>query len=400
MTSLPPLVGMVCGASRRLDPAMSLPVPSLDALRRRQSAKWRMHEADVLPLSIAEMDFELAAPVAEALRRAVADSDTGYAGSSPELAEAYAGFAAAAWGWTVDPAQVTAVTDVGVGAVELLRSLAPRRVIVSSPVYPPFFDWVAETRTPLVDVPLRLDAGRWRLDLDRIAATLRAARRLLALQPAQSCRHGPLRIGAARPGRCRGRGAAPIILSDEIHAPLALPGSRVTPVLTVPGASDVAYGLVSASKAWNLAGLKCAMVVTGSPATAARAAELPPDTRWRVGHFGVLAATAAFAAGRPWLAELAATLGQRRTWLQGALAGRLPGLPWIPPQAGYLAWLDCSGIGSGTAVTDLLRSRARVAVEAGERFGAGGAAHIRVNFATSEEILSLGLDRMADVLKA
>jgi cysteine-S-conjugate beta-lyase len=399
MTSLPPLVGMICGTSRRLDPAMSLPVPSLDALRRRQSAKWRMHEADVLPLSIAEMDFELAVPVADALRQAVADSDTGYAGSAPELAEAYAGFAAAAWDWTIDPTQVTAVTDVGVGAVELLRSLAPRRVIVSSPVYPPFFDWVAETRTPLVDVPLRLDAGRWRLDLDRIAGTLSAADVYLLCNP-----HNP--VGTVHSGSelrvlvDAAVTSGAIILSDEIHAPLALPGSRVTPILTVPGASDVAYGLVSASKAWNLAGLKCAMVVTGSAATAARAAELPPDTRWRVGHFGILAATAAFSAGRPWLAELAATLGQRRTWLQEALARSLPGLPWIPPQAGYLAWLDCSGIGSGLAVTDLLRTRARVAVEAGERFGAGGAAHIRINFATSEEILSLGLDRIADVLKA
>jgi cystathionine beta-lyase len=386
---------------------MALPVPELDALRRRQSAKWRMHEADVLPLSIAETDFELAPPVAAALRRAVADSDTGYAGSSPELAEAYAGFAAAAWGWTVDPAQVTAVTDVGVGAVELLRSLSPRRVIVSSPVYPPFFDWVAETRTPLVDVPLRratgrcgtgrCGTGRWSLDLDRLTATLGAGDVYLLCNP-----HNPVGTAHSEPelralvDAAATRGAA--IVSDEIHAPLALPGSRVTPVLTVPGASDVAYTLASASKAWNLAGLKCAMVVTGSPATAARAAALPPDTRWRVGHLGVLAATAAFASGRPWLAELTATLGLRRTWLEEVLPERLPGLPWIAPEAGYLAWLDCSAFGSGTAAASRLLSRARVAVEAGERFGAGGAGHIRVNFATSEEILRLAIDRIAAAL--
>lgn len=377
---------------------MPLPVPGLDALRRRQSAKWRMHDADVLPLSIAEMDFELAAPVAEALWRAVADSDTGYAGSSPELAEAYAGFAAAAWGWTVDPAQVTPVTDVGVGAVELLRVLAPGRVIVSSPVYPPFFDWVAETGTPLVDVPLRRDARGWRLDLDRLTATMRAGDAYLLCNP-----HNPVGTAHSEPElralveAAAARGA--VILSDEIHAPLALPGTRVTPVLSVPGAADVAYALASASKAWNLAGLKCAMLVTSSPATAARAAALPPDTRWRVGHLGVLAATAAFTAGRPWLAELTETLGLRRTWLQEALSERLPGLPWTPPEAGYLAWLDCSAAGSGTAVAGRLLSRARVAVEAGERFGAAGVGHIRLNFATSEEILQLATDRIADALQ-
>lgn len=377
---------------------MSLTVPDLDALKKRQSAKWRMHDPDVLPLSIAEMDFALAPPVAAALRQAIADSDTGYAGTSAGLAVAYAGFAAAAWGWVVDPAQVTPVTDVGVGAVELLRALSPRRVIVSSPVYPPFFDWVAETGTPLADVALRRSAGRWGLDLDRLSATLGAGDVYLLCNP-----HNPVGTVHSEPELralvAAAAAAGAVIVSDEIHAPLALPGARVTPVLTVPGAADVAYALASASKAWNLAGLKCAMVVTGSPVTAARAAALPPDTRWRVGHLGVLAATAAFSAGRPWLAELTATLGLRRAWLEGVLAERLPGLPWTPPEAGYLAWLDCSAAGSGTAVAGRLLRQARVAVEAGERFGAGGAGHVRVNFATSEEILSLAVDRIAAALR-
>jgi cysteine-S-conjugate beta-lyase len=377
---------------------MSLLVPDLSALRRRKSAKWRMHDPDVLPLSIAETDFELAPAVTAALAQALADSDTGYAGSTAELAAAYAGFAETAWGWRVDPGQVTAVTDVGVGATELLRALSARRVILSSPVYPPFYDWVTEAGAELVDVPLRPGDGRWRLDLDRLAATLRAGDVYLLCNP-----HNP--VGTAHSAaelQTLVDGAAAVgavIVSDEIHAPLALPGASVTPVLTVPGAGEVTYALVSASKAWNLAGLKCALVVTGSSATAARAAALPPDTRWRVGHLGVIAATAAFQSGQPWLADLVDTLGQRRDWLSQALASRLPGLPWVPPQAGYLAWLDCSGIGTGSAVAERLLSRARVAVEPGERFGAGGAGHVRVNFATSEEILDAAIGRMAAALR-
>jgi cystathionine beta-lyase len=377
---------------------MSLLVPDLSALRRRKSAKWSMHDPDVLPLSIAETDFELAPAVTAALAQALADSDTGYAGSTVDLAAAYAGFAETAWGWRVDPGQVTAVTDVGVGATELLRALSARRVILSSPVYPPFYDWVTEAGAELVDVPLRPGDGRWRLDLDRLAATLRAGDVYLLCNP-----HNP--VGTAHSAaelQTLVDGAAAVgavIVSDEIHAPLALPGASVTPVLTVPGAGEVAYALVSASKAWNLAGLKCALVVTGSSATAARVAALPPDTRWRVGHLGVIAATAAFQSGQPWLADLVDTLGQRRDWLSQALASRLPGLPWVPPQAGYLAWLDCSGIGTGSAVAERLLSRARVAVEPGERFGAGGAGHVRVNFATSEEILDAAIDRMAAALR-
>src|SRR3954454_11305054 len=100
-----------------------LPVAPLTELRHRRSAKWRTYPADVLPLTVAEMDFALAAPVRDALHAAIEASDTGYSAAVPGLGKAYAGFAARRWGWRVDPDAVTAVTDVGVGVVELLRVL-------------------------------------------------------------------------------------------------------------------------------------------------------------------------------------------------------------------------------------------------------------------------------------
>jgi cystathionine beta-lyase len=133
-----------------------LSVDPLEVLRQRRSTKWQTYPADVLPLTVAEMDFALAVPIAEALREAVARSDAGYAMAVPDLGRALAGFAARRWNWDFEPASVTAVTDVGVGVVELLRVLTRPgdAVVISPPVYPPFFDWVPEAGARLLEVPL------------------------------------------------------------------------------------------------------------------------------------------------------------------------------------------------------------------------------------------------------
>jgi cystathionine beta-lyase len=370
-----------------------LPVAPLETLRDRRSAKWRTHPDDVLPLPVAEMDFDLAPPVAAALREAIDRSDTGYPAAVPVLGNALAGFAGERWRWDVDPAAVTAVVDVGVGVVELLRVLARPGdpVVICPPVYPPFFGWVPEAGARVQEVPLvggRLDLP----GLERAFATHPAA--FVLCNP-----HNPV-------GRVHSREELTevvrlahayevTVVSDEIHAPLVLPGATFTPILTVPGAATVAVSLVSASKAWNLAGLKCGSVVTASPAMAAIVDRLPPDTRWRVGHFGVLASVAAYAEGGPWLDRLLATLDDRRTLLGRLLAERLPALSWSPPEATFLAWLDCSAIGSGDDPRNHFFDKARVATEPGLRFGAAGSGHIRLNFATSAEILDEATARMA-----
>ena len=287
-----------------------LPVDPLGALRQRRSAKWRTYPADVLPLTVAEMDFALAGPVAAALREAVGRSDAGYAMAMPDLGDALAGFASRRWNWNPDPAAVTAVTDVGVGVVELLRVLARPgdAVVISPPVYPPFFDWVAEAGARLVEVPLARGPAGWRLDLPALEQAFAARPAAYVL-----CNpHNPVgRVHDAAELAALVRLAQTYqvaVISDEIHGPLVLPGARFTPLLTVPGAAEVAISVLSASKAWNLAGLKCAAVVTAAPRMAAVIDRFPADSRWRIGHFGVIAAVAAFTAGEPWLDQLLATL--------------------------------------------------------------------------------------------
>jgi cystathionine beta-lyase len=166
----------------------------------------------------------------------------------------------------------------------------------------------------------------------------------------------------------------------------------------VPGAAEVTIALLSASKAFNLAGLKCAAVVSASPRMAEIVARLPPDLRWRVGHFGVLATLAAFSEGGEWLDRLLLTLDRRRTLLGELLTERLPAVRWTPPEATYLAWLDCRAAGAGDAAREACLERGRVAFEAGTRFGGPGDGHLRLNFGTSAEILDEAVTRMARAL--
>jgi cystathionine beta-lyase len=377
--------------------AALLPVEPLDVLRGRRSAKWRTYAPDVLPLTVAEMDFALAPPVADALRAAVDRSDAGYAHAVPDLGRAIAGFAGRRWNWDLDPAAVTAVTDVGVGVVELLRVLTRPgdAVVISPPVYPPFFDWVPESGARILEVPLAHGADGWRLDLAALEMAFAAHPAAYVLCNPQN----PVgRVHTAEELAALVRLAQiyrVTLVSNEIHGPLVLPGATFTPLLSVPGAAEVAVTVLSASKAWNLAALKCAAVVTATPHMAALTDRFPPDTKWRIGHFGVLAAVAAFGEGEAWLDRLLATLSHRRALLSTLLRERLPTVAWHPPEATFLAWLDCSALGPDDQARDRFLDRGRVALEPGLRFGAAGSGYARLNFATSADILDQATARMA-----
>ena len=375
-----------------------LPVDELAVLRRRTSVKWRLHPDDVLPLPVAESDFALAPAVQAALLRAVESSDTGYAHAQPVLGPSLSKFASERWGWQVDPDRVLAMPDVGVGAVELLRAVCRPgdRVVISPPVYPPFFAWLEETHTRGIEAPLRQQAdGAWRLDLDALAdAFARGPAAYVLCNP-----HNPVgRVHSREELTAVAELAARhgvTVIADEIHAPLVLPGAEFTPFLTVPGGAEVGISLVSASKAFNLAGLKCAAAVTASPQMQRLADRVPDHNAWRIGQLGLLATLAAFDDSADWLDRLVATLDARRHQLGDLLAEHLPQVRWSPPEATYLAWLDCREIGEGAEPRDLFLERGRVALEPGPGFGSLGSGWVRLNFGTSAQIVEEAVRRMA-----
>lgn len=387
---------------------------TIEQLRRRTSIKWRLHPADVLPLWVAEMDVPLAAPISAALHAAVDRGDTGYPGGARGYAEALAGFAARRWAWDDLAVERTAIApDVMLGIVEVLRLVtAPGdTVVVNAPVYPPFYAFVAHDDRRIVEAPL--DVGG-RIDLEALTAAFTRARRTSDRVAYLLCNpHNPTGVVhtrdelAAVAALAHEHGVR--VVADEIHAPLVLDGARFTPYLSVAGAHD-AFAVMSASKAWNLAGLKAALLIAG-PGAADDLARLPEEVSHGPSHLGVLAHTVAFAEAEPWLDALLVGLAANRDLLGALLADHLPAVRHTPPEGTYLAWLDCRALelddvdgGDGPGiVTDLagparaFLDRTRVGLSSGHVFGSGGAGHVRLNFATSQTTLTEAVTRMGTV---
>lgn len=364
---------------------MDLDALTLAQLRRRKSVKWRLYPEDVLPLWVAELDVPLAPCVHEALAQAVELGDTGYA--EPEgLAEAFAGFASRRWDWAVEPSRCFPVADVMTGVVEVLKVLTPpgSGVVICPPVYHPFFVIPAEAGRAVAQVPL-LDGG---LDLPGIDRALAAgARAVLLCSPHNPTGRVWTRQELADLDEVVNRHDA-VVLSDEIHAPLTLPGATFTPYLEAGDRHAVA--LVSASKAFNLAGLKSALLVAGSSDVRRQLAAIPVEARYRVGHLGALAATAAYTGGDAWLDELLAHLVRQRALVQQLLPATVT---LTPSEASYLAWLH---VGIDQPAADLL-TRGKVALVEGTDFGAQGEGYARLNFGTTTEVLTEALARLREV---
>lgn len=376
---------------------------ALDDLRQRRSAKWRAFDPDVLPVWVAEMDFTLAPAITEALRQAVERSDTGYMHVG-ELPTALAQYAQRTWSWSVDPELVMVLPDVLAGVAAAIEAFTQPGdgIVINTPVYPPFFSTIEKvTGRRVVDVPMARDAsGAYTLDLEAIAdaAAAGGVTAILLCSPHNPTGTVPSRAELERIGEIAQRHGV-VVIADEIHAPLTMPGVVHTPWLSVAPADLPSVSVISASKAWNLAGLKCAQLVAGSPAVMERLLEATPsETLYGTGLLGVLGSIAAYRDGSAWLEQVRGVVAANAQTLGRAIAERMPEVGYVPPAATYLAWLDCRG----TAVADdpaaALLDRGRVAVNDGRMFGPNGIGFVRVNLATSPAILDEAIDRIASVL--
>jgi cystathionine beta-lyase len=346
------------------------------------------------------MDVTLAGPVTRALQAAVAAGDTGYATPDPELAEAVAGFHLARFGWQLEPAAVRLIPDVMTGVTEILRQAVPAGsgVVVNTPVYPPFFDHIVEAGCRVVEAPLARAGDGYALDLDAVEAAFTAGAPVYLL-----CNpHNPTGLVLAADDLRRIAELAErfhvLVLADEIHAPLTLAGARHVPFLSLPEARPHGVAFVSASKAWNLPGLKCALLVTASERLRALAARLPEELVYGAGNLGVIASIAAYREGGPWLDDLLTLIDDNRRLLGDLLADRLPDVGYVPPQGTYLAWLDCRRLELREEPARVFLKRGRVALRPGPDFGALGRGWVRMTIATAPEILTEIVERMRSAL--
>jgi cystathionine beta-lyase len=345
-------------------------------LTARRSDKWTHYPPDVLPAWVAEMDFALAPPVHDALRRAIDLGDLGYIGNVDALLSAFTGFMERRLGWTPGPTAL--VCDVMVGIQEIVRRVsAPgEAVVLTPPCYPPYF---AEIPRELVEVPLLEDFS---LDFDGLDRAFAAGAKALVL-----CHpHNP--TGRVAPVAELQRLASLAdawgvhVIADEIHGPL-----HFGEFTTWAQVSEHGSVLTSASKAFNLPALKLAFVV-GSVAET-----LPEDLRDHAGLLGVLAAEAAFREGDVWLDETIATIRANHERVRDGLPDGVRVA--YPPEAGYLTWLDCREAGLGDDPAEAFLERGRVALYPGLRFGAPGAGFARLNVGTTPELVDEALTRLA-----
>lgn len=375
---------------------------NLAELQTHRSEKWRAFPHDVLPLPVAEMDFPVAEPIRAVLSEMVAHSDLGYLGPIPELGLGFKKFAAERWDWKVDESQVHIATDVGVAVVEILRVFTQPgdSILISSPVYHNFYTWINETKLALVDVPFERTGDEninpWVINWQAIESAYATGLKVhLLCSP-----HNPLGFIYTKVDLLRivalAKKHGVLVISDEIHAPLTYPDQTFVPILTLGSdAESVAVCVTAASKGWNIAGLKCAIIISQDTTMNSRLANLAPAMHYRASLLGGVATAVAFADAGVWLDSVIAQLDHNRYLIKTLLAEKLPTVRYHIPHNSYLAWIDVESLNLGVDPSITLTEKYRVAFSPGHAFGKQCSQYIRLNFATSPEIITEAIDRIA-----
>lgn len=379
---------------------MDFDAVDIERLRRRSGEKWRSYPGDVLPLWVADMDFAPAPPIHRTLADRVELGDLGYpVNPTPrDLPSVFARWADRRYGWPVDPERVEVLADIMQGiylAIEVYSEPGDGAVI-QTPIYPPFLSAVAETRRTAVFNTLRRGEARYEIDFDALRAAVgQRTRMLLLCHPHNPCGREFTRGELERIAELAIERDL-IVLSDEIHADLVLDGQPHVPFAALgPEVEARTVTFMSASKAFNVAGLRCALAVFGSGELHQRFRRVPRRARGGLGILPLAVCRVAWEECEEWLEAALRYLRANRDHVAEFVGARFPGVRYVPAEATYFAWLDCRELElPGGPYRHFLRN-ARVALSDGAAFGDGGAGHVRLNFATSRKILGEALERMA-----
>jgi cystathionine beta-lyase len=371
----------------------------IELLKSRISEKWNTYPADVLPAWVAEMDFPLADPIREILSQALERNDLGYPVglNATGLPEVFSQRMASRFSWQTEAKRADVITDVVQGiyvAIEVFSEPGDG-IIVQTPIYPPFLNAVKETGRRLVENRLVPGASGWEIDFEALRASIDHRTRVLLL-----CNpHNPT-------GRVFRRDELEqlaqivcehelVVVADEVHADLVFDGRAHIPIATLRG--DVAartITLTSATKAFNIPGLRCAIAHFGSAELQQRYRSIPRHLRGGVGLLGIYATMAAWQHSGEWLDTVRDYLQANRDFVAEFVSTRLPNVVHHPCEATYLAWLDCGEVEvPGSPAGHILKDQ-RLALNEGRTFGEGFERFVRLNFATSRQILAEILERV------
>lgn len=368
-------------------------------LRAKQGVKWHRPGPDLLPAWVADMDYPVAPPVREAIEAALDRGDLGYPDWPVHpLAQPFAQRMAARYSWEPDPDHIRGVTDL-ISALQIVLHLATRPgdgVVAHTPNYPPFPATVTGMGRRLVAAPMVPEGAGWTWDHTRLEREAAAARVLLLVNP-----HNPTGRVFTREELQRFADLAEehdlLVVADEIHADLAHAPHRHVPFASLsPDAAERTVTVTSATKAFNIAGLRTAVAHVGPTSLRAAWDAEPPDLHGALNVLGVEATRAAWTHGDAWLSALNAHLLAQRDHLTSRLHGT--GVDLRPPEAGYLAWLDLARLALPEQPGSFLRAHAGLELAEGSEYGPGNTHRLRLNFATSRTLLDEAIDRMLAAL--
>lgn len=377
--------------------------PPLAWLRAKRGVKWRRPGAQVLPAWVADMDFAVCPAVHDAISDLLERGDLGYPDwTSNPLAEPFSERMSTRYGWRPDPGHVRGVTDL-IQAVQIVTELCTKPgdgVVAHVPNYPPFLASLATMGRQLVPSPMVTSGTRWSFDAERLEKQVRTdgAKVLLLVNP-----HNPTgrvldryELTQLAEIACR---HDLIVISDEIHAELIHGNAEHIPFASLSAEIEArTITITSASKSFNLAGLRAAVAHVGPAWVRDAWDRLPPDLLGATNVIGVEATLAAWRAGDSWLGELRDHLTAQRDHFATQIH-TLAGVTLRLPEATYLAWLDCTSTRIAGDPSDFFAEHGHVKLSPGPSFGPGGEGHARLNFATSRPMLDEIIKRMSIALQ-
>lgn len=373
------------------------------SLRARGSKKWSTY-GNATAAWVAEMDFGAAPPITAAIESTVTQSLFGYLPDALDnaMAEACSNWQRDTYGWNVRPERIRPLPDVLKGLeVTITHFSKPgSAVVLPTPAYMPFLILPADLRRAIIEVPMLREQDDWRLDLDAIDTALAGRGGVVVL-----CNpHNPLGKMYSRTEMLElaetveKHGAR--VFSDEIHAPLVYAGGQHVPYASVSDtAASHTITSTSASKGWNLPGLKCAQLILSNDQDARKWRDVGSWAEHGASNLGVVANTAAYSSGRQWLADVIDYLDTNRRLFAELIDEHLPGVDFTLPTATYLGWLDCRRLALGDHPFEFFLENASVACTDGALCGEVGAGHVRFNFATPRPVLRNAVMQMAEALK-
>ena len=373
---------------------------SIHIIERRgtDSVKWGLYGEEVLPLWVADTDFNSPAAVIEALQKRVTHAVFGYPLDPPELAELVVARMQERYGWKISVKDMLFIPGVVPGFNLVCQTVVKpgESLLVQPPVYPPILQAAKNAGARSIEAALvRLTDGSYEIDFDRLETKIeKDTRCLLLCNP-----HNPVGKVFTRPELERMAQIClkhkMILCSDEIHSDLIFSDSQHIPIASL--SEEVARStvtLIAPSKTFNIAGLECAVLISTNPELLKSIDHSRRGLMGGVNLMGLTAATAAYRDGGDWLCQMMKILEENRDFLAEFILTRLPRIKMHKPEATYLAWLDCRELALDEEPYQFFLKEAKVALNRGDDFGEGGQGFVRLNFGCSRAVLSEALIRM------